>query len=969
MAASSSQSTLPQGFSVFQPSLGAQLQFFPALGSQQLDDMISAFIPGPASIKDKRATITVDFLEYSHMTGQNFKFYPVMATSPSAESPAAVSPSLDSASSSFNVSPVTSSWDWSAAASTTSHSSTQRRRQSSKASPPSRHQTATDFSSLPGMKILTKDGRDVTNSASRGSKTKEQRDHAHLMRIIKACDSCRRKKIRCDPSHKKRGAAQPQAVAAAIAKPAKKQRTATQEAPPPTAPQIQVGDITEPSAMLLDELSFPSFDLDSSLDFTALESLDASAAWDEFVQFPPMETVPDYDFFLDPENYFSQSSSASSSASPGKVLTPPQSQEVNTTPGSDVNYSEPGAPPGGDLGLYGPNAPPGGDVDGYDSQQSRSPQYPFLDQPGSAGSDYTDFNLYSPESTFSEDERMLPIGNSSSSLSNLNEPQMSECPPPIGVASGDDVGDWEAIARQFNATGDNIGGMPYYDPGLSVDRDENVHATSAQVNANRSDSVGGRVLICCPPGTVVMAEDGSDTRILDHVRQSPSAHLTEYQRLTSRKVSTSLNVSGLTSTSPELAASVRISGLFKCRVRRLIWKKESPALVQSVAGAAVSASGERGSVRISASCSATERRLTWKKESPALSQYAASAALVASDRRRSVCPPASMPITAQRLTCKKEHPAAISAQDHVAAPASGADREDQFPLIVRPRAHDMPLHCLTLAKDQHVDDPLQRPRLRPSGDVVDGQPLFADGDPVLAVHNGLTGLAPVTAPSVHPGQGLDVTSRHSPVSLHAVDVSAAESPGDVSSGEQDGVARAPQVALRDPGRHLAYRVNDAYSRGPDGTHGASLLYGQAVASTNVSPAMVTASQSSRDSMDVAINESRVALPQTSAVGRVSASAPVVAVGDSQTAATTGASPPTSGNMAVAAAAVSAFVQYMSSVMAAQQSSIAGDSSKQSSAARGVVSRPKISDRTRAVVRSQAMRLAPMGAAVSVAAMG
>ncbi|GJN72295.1 transcription factor Cys6 [Purpureocillium lilacinum] len=879
MAASSSQSTLPQGFSVFQPSLGAQLQFFPALGSQQLDDMISAFIPGPASIKDKRATITVDFLEYSHMTGQNFKFYPVMATSPSAESPAAVSPSLDSASSSFNVSPVTSNWDWSAAASTTSHSSTQRRRQSSKASPPSRHQTATDFSSLPGMKILTKDGRDVTNSASRGSKTKEQRDHAHLMRIIKACDSCRRKKIRCDPSHKKRGAAQPQAVAAAIAKPAKKQRTATQEAPPPTAPQIQVGDITEPSAMLLDELSFPSFDLDSSLDFTALESLDASAAWDEFVQFPPMETVPDYDFFLDPENYFSQSSSASSSASPGKVLTPPQSQEVNTTPGSDVNYSEPGAPPGGDLGLYGPNAPPGGDVDGYDSQQSRSPQYPFLDQPGSAGSDYTDFNLYSPESTFSEDERMLPIGNSSSSLSNLNEPQMSECPPPIGVASGDDVGDWEAIARQFNVTGDNIGGMPYYDPGLSVGRDENVHATSAQVNANRSDSVGGRVLICCPPGTVVMAEDGSDTRILDHV-------------------STSLNVSGLTSTSPELAAS------------------ESPALVQSVAGAAVSASGERGS------------------ESPALSQYAASAALVASDRRRS------------------EHPAAISAQDHVAAPASGADREDQFPLI-----------------DQHVDDPLQRPRLRPSGDVVDGQPLFADGDPVLAVHNGLTGLAPVTAPSVHPGQGLDVTSRHSPVSLHAVDVSAAESPGDVSSGEQDGVARAPQVALRDPGRHLAYRVNDAYSRGPDGTHGASLLYGQAVASTNVSPAMVTASQSSRDSMDVAINQSRVALPQTSAVGRVSASAPVVAVGDSQTAATTGASPPTSGNMAVAAAAVSAFVQYMSSVMAAQQSSIAGDSSKQSSAARGVVSRPRISDRTRAVVRSQAIRLAPMGAAVSVAAMG
>ncbi|UNI22294.1 hypothetical protein JDV02_008194 [Purpureocillium takamizusanense] len=881
MAASSSQSSLPQGFSVFQPSLGAQLQFFPALGSQQLDDMIGAFIPGPASIKDKRATITVDFLEYAHMTGQNFKFYPVMAASPAAESPAAVSPSLDSASSSFNVSPITSSWDWSAAASTTSHSSTtQRRRHSSKAaSPPSRHQTATDFSSLPGMKILTKDGRDVTNSASRGSKTKEQRDHAHLMRIIKACDSCRRKKIRCDPSHKKRGAAQPQPVAAAIAKPAKKQKMATQEAPPPTAPQIQVGDIPDPYAMLLDEPSFPSFDLDSSLDFTALESLDTAAAWDEFVQFPPMETVPDYDFFLDPDNYFSQSSSASSSASPGKVLTPPQSQDVNATPGSDLNYSEPGAPPGGDVGLYEPNAPPGGDVDGYDSQQSRSPQYPFLDQPGSAGSDYADFNLYSPESTFSEDERMLPIGNSTSSLPNLNEPLMSQCPPPNGVTSGEDVDDWEAIARQFNTSTDNIGGMPYYDPGLSVGRDEGVLATSVPANSNASDSVGGRVLICCPPGTVVMAEDGSDTRVLD-------------------SVSTSLNVSGLTSTSSELAAS------------------ESPALVQSVADAAVSASDERGS------------------ESPALSRSAASAALIASARRRS------------------EHPAAISTQDHVAASTSGAGREDQFPLI-----------------DQHVDDPVQRLRLRPTMAAVDGETLFADGDPVFTIPSGLTGLASITESSVHPGQSRDVASRDSPVRLHAVEVAAAESPGDVSSGEQD-VTGAPQTVLSGPGRHQAYRVNHAHNRGPDGAHGSSLLYGQAVASSTVSSTMDTAVQSSTESMGLAINHSRVAMSQATYAARVSASAPVEVVGDSQTAASIDSSQPASGNTAVAVAAVSAFVQYMCCVMASQQPSTTGDSSKQSSrAARGAVSRPRISDRTRAMVRSQVTRLTPTGAAMGIAVVG
>jgi hypothetical protein len=49
---------------------------------------------------------------------------------------------------------------------------------------------------LPGFSIMTKDGIDVTNSAGRGTKTKEQREHAHLMRIMKACDSCKKKKIR-----------------------------------------------------------------------------------------------------------------------------------------------------------------------------------------------------------------------------------------------------------------------------------------------------------------------------------------------------------------------------------------------------------------------------------------------------------------------------------------------------------------------------------------------------------------------------------------------------------------------------------------------------------------------------------------------------------------------------------------------------------------------------------------------------
>jgi len=49
---------------------------------------------------------------------------------------------------------------------------------------------------IPGFQIMTKDGVDVTSSAGRGTKTKEQREHAHLMRIMKACDACKKKKIR-----------------------------------------------------------------------------------------------------------------------------------------------------------------------------------------------------------------------------------------------------------------------------------------------------------------------------------------------------------------------------------------------------------------------------------------------------------------------------------------------------------------------------------------------------------------------------------------------------------------------------------------------------------------------------------------------------------------------------------------------------------------------------------------------------
>jgi len=290
--AATTNAQIPQGFSVYQPMLGAPLQFFPALGSKELDDMVDAYIAGPASVKDKRASVSVDFLEYAQRTGQTFKFYAVPGMMAAAESPMASPFQGSTSASSINASPVASSWDWAAVSAPTPSSSARAAKTSRTGSAASSRRSApSDFAHLPGMKILTKDGTDVTNSASRGSKTKEQRDHAHLMRIIKACDSCKKKKIRCDPSHKKRSVApQPAKVT--------KKAPRTTAAPAVAAPQPDSFPVT------------PSFDLDSSFTSPELENFDIDnlmkEPWEDFIQYPAADEDTNYDFFLDPQGFFSQ---------------------------------------------------------------------------------------------------------------------------------------------------------------------------------------------------------------------------------------------------------------------------------------------------------------------------------------------------------------------------------------------------------------------------------------------------------------------------------------------------------------------------------------------------------------------------------------------------------------------------------------------------------------------------------------
>ncbi|KAI1498389.1 hypothetical protein F5X99DRAFT_393646 [Biscogniauxia marginata] len=356
------------GFSVHQPAIGAPLQFFPAMGSKQLDEMINAYVPGNASILDKRAAVSVEFFEHTMATGELFKFfmvYPDLGTA--VESPA--SSSASGYGSSLNTSPVISESQWTQTSSASLSPSHKARASSSKKAVA----TTSDFSHIPGMKIMTKDGRDVTNSASRGCKTKEQRDHAHLMRIIKACDACRKKKIRCDPSHKRRVASSPEA------KVTKKAKVARPTAAPPQRA------VEETSLTSLFDPVIPGLTSSFDYSFPELTTDSVPMEWDQFIQYDEELTEPvpyDYDFFSDPAGFFSPATSATNTSytSPSQPITP-----VLTTD------SDTGTAPV--IARTGEEAQP------------QAPTLPYLNPGGlEAGNNYIDFNLYSPGSSVCLDD-------------------------------------------------------------------------------------------------------------------------------------------------------------------------------------------------------------------------------------------------------------------------------------------------------------------------------------------------------------------------------------------------------------------------------------------------------------------------------------------------------------------------------------------------------------------------------------
>jgi len=257
-----------------------------------------------------------------------------------------------------------------------------------------------DFSGMPSMRIMTRDGRDVTNLISRTSKTKEQREHTHLMRILKACDDCRRKKSRCDPSHRSRRKAQPAAAALLgalehqLTLPA--QKSPTQQPPSQQAPAQQPPAQHSLQAFSLSSLT-PSFDalVDPIDEFNFLE-LDMqfgpfnNGLTEHASSFPDLSTAPTDDIFGPTFDFFA---AAPTFNLPVFTQTPVLQVAGREIPVAHASSSSVGAATASGSGQPSVTiSPMDGGVVG--DVHSTLPPHP-LDQEV-LDACYTDFNLFSP---------------------------------------------------------------------------------------------------------------------------------------------------------------------------------------------------------------------------------------------------------------------------------------------------------------------------------------------------------------------------------------------------------------------------------------------------------------------------------------------------------------------------------------------------------------------------------------------
>ncbi|KFY70415.1 hypothetical protein V499_09184 [Pseudogymnoascus sp. VKM F-103] len=176
-----------QIFTITQLELGSPLIWEPAVGTVEHDRLVDAYIPGPANLQQKRATIALDFFDTaaaSTMPAPFCRTYLVATSTPEF----AAKPYSPAFAPTTSFSPSTTS----SLSSKSSKRSISSLSSAASASPAKR---------LPGFSIMTADGVDITNNQSRGPKTKAQREQAAKMRKLGACPACKRSKQKCEPSH------------------------------------------------------------------------------------------------------------------------------------------------------------------------------------------------------------------------------------------------------------------------------------------------------------------------------------------------------------------------------------------------------------------------------------------------------------------------------------------------------------------------------------------------------------------------------------------------------------------------------------------------------------------------------------------------------------------------------------------------------------------------------------------------
>ncbi|OBT82591.1 hypothetical protein VE02_08993 [Pseudogymnoascus sp. 03VT05] len=186
-----------QIFTITQLELGSPLIWEPAVGTAEHDRLVDAYIPGPANLQQKRATIALDFFDTaaaSTMPAPFCRTYLVATSTPEfAAKPYSpvFAPTTSFSPSTYTASTPSSSF--SASSSSLSSKSSKRSLSSAASASPAKR--------LPGFSIMTADGVDITNNQSRGPKTKAQREQAAKMRKLGACPACKRSKQKCEPSH------------------------------------------------------------------------------------------------------------------------------------------------------------------------------------------------------------------------------------------------------------------------------------------------------------------------------------------------------------------------------------------------------------------------------------------------------------------------------------------------------------------------------------------------------------------------------------------------------------------------------------------------------------------------------------------------------------------------------------------------------------------------------------------------